>query len=247
MSTDTMIRGLFRALETSIHERLNMIEDVIRLTGSVGAEIPVAEVQQQSYSAPQDVERIRNLEDQIQTLSARLAALEQSGPAPANGQEVHVHQEGKGESLWIEPMRDLAIELPVAAAAPKPTPEVKSVPAPANSLVSVEEVAEVVSEEEEAAEAAEAAEEVVEEETEEVVEEDAEEEIEEAEEAAEEAAEEDEEEGVEIEEFEYKGKTYYRDGENQVYRMVDEELDETPIGTWDPERQRVLFRRPTSA
>jgi hypothetical protein len=47
----------------------------------------------------------------------------------------------------------------------------------------------------------------------------------EVEEAVEEAVE--EEEGVEVEEFEYKGKTYQRDNENNVY------LDGEQIGTWN--------------
>ena len=49
------------------------------------------------------------------------------------------------------------------------------------------------------------------------------------EEEAEEA--EEEEEAMELEEFEYKGVTYYRDAENQVYQKdEDGDLDDTPIG-----------------
>jgi hypothetical protein len=263
-----MIRSLFRTLEASIHERLNMIEDVIRLSGGEDAtrifgveEAAPAPVMQSNHEPY--LERIRSLEDEVQTLSARLAALEQTGAEvpEASVPAVHVHQEGKN-TLWIEPMRDLAIDLPIELpalptppVAPKPSPVLAPVAVPVqakptNTLVSVKEEVEV--EEEEVEEVVvEAESEAEEEEEAEVTEEEAEvaeEEAEEAEEAEEEAEEAEEDgEGIEIEEFEYKGKTYYRDPENQVYRMVDDELDETPIGTWDPVRQRILFRRPTSA
>jgi hypothetical protein len=82
-----------------------------------------------------------------------------------------------------------------------------------------------------------------EEDQEEVVEEE-EPDIEEAEEEQEEQeeAEEEQEEAVEYVEFEYKGVTYFRDDENQVYQLdEDGDLDDTaPIGVWNPEKQKVL-------
>ena len=54
--------------------------------------------------------------------------------------------------------------------------------------------------------------------------------------------EEEEEEGVELEEFEYKGQTYFRDGDNQVYQAGDDgevDVDKT-IGVWDENKQKVL-------
>jgi hypothetical protein len=75
----------------------------------------------------------------------------------------------------------------------------------------------------------------------EVEEEEAEEEAEEAEEEAEEAEEEEAEEALELEEFEYKGVTYFKDTENQVYQVgSDGDLDDTPIGVWNAEKQKVL-------
>jgi hypothetical protein len=45
---------------------------------------------------------------------------------------------------------------------------------------------------------------------------------------------------VELEEFIYKKKTYYKDGENQVYQMDSEgNLDESPIGMWNEQTQRI--------
>ena len=108
------------------------------------------------------------------------------------------------------------------------------------------EVEEDVEEEEEA-------EEEVEEEAEEEVEEEAEEEEGEEGEAEEEAEEEEEEEGeaeeqedmdeeevVTFEEFEYKGITYYKDSDGQVYQKdADGDLDDTPIGLWNEAKQKL--------
>ena len=66
-----------------------------------------------------------------------------------------------------------------------------------------------------------------------------EEEVDDAE-VEEEAEEEVEEEAVELEEFTYKNKTYYKDGENQVYQVdSDGELDDTPIGIWNEKTKRI--------
>jgi hypothetical protein len=58
------------------------------------------------------------------------------------------------------------------------------------------------------------------------------------EEVAEEVAEE-EGGGVELEEFEYKGMTLYRDGENKVYRMDEDGSLSDPLGIWDEAKQRI--------
>ena len=51
--------------------------------------------------------------------------------------------------------------------------------------------------------------------------------------------EEEEQEGIELEEFEYKGITLYRDPENKVYRMDEEGALSDPIGVWDEVKQRI--------
>lgn len=67
------------------------------------------------------------------------------------------------------------------------------------------------------------------------------EEEEEVVEEEEEVVEEEEGEAMELEEFEYKGVTYYRDGENQVYQKDEEgDLDDTPIGVWNEVKQKVI-------
>ncbi len=63
----------------------------------------------------------------------------------------------------------------------------------------------------------------------------------EAEEAEEEAEAEEEEQTIQYTEFEYKGVTYFRDTENQVYQVdADGDLDDTPIGIWSEEKQKLL-------
>ena len=80
------------------------------------------------------------------------------------------------------------------------------------------------------------------------VEEDVEEEegeAEEEEEVEEEEGEEDQEddmdeEVVTFEEFEYKGITYYKDSDGQVYQKdADGDLDDTPIGLWNEAKQKI--------
>ena len=76
------------------------------------------------------------------------------------------------------------------------------------------------------------------------VEEEAEEE--EAEEEAEEAEAPDgpEDDAEELEEFEYKGNTFYRDSDNNVF-MLDEDGDlvDEPIGTWSAEKNKIVMKR----
>ena len=51
----------------------------------------------------------------------------------------------------------------------------------------------------------------------------------------------DEDAALELEEFEYKGVTYYKDTDNQVYQLgEDGDLDDTAIGVWNEEKQKVL-------
>ena len=72
----------------------------------------------------------------------------------------------------------------------------------------------------------------------------AESEVEESEAEAEESGAEEEEEddeAMELEEFTYNDETYYRDAEGNVYQKDDDgDLDDTPIGTWDEENERIV-------
>jgi hypothetical protein len=71
------------------------------------------------------------------------------------------------------------------------------------------------------------------------VQEDVEEDVEE------EVQEEEDEQGLELDEFEYKGSTYYRDQDKNVY-MADENGDidtENPIGVWSEVKGRIITRK----
>jgi len=61
----------------------------------------------------------------------------------------------------------------------------------------------------------------------------------------EEDQEEEDEQGLELDEFEYKGSTYYRDQDKNVY-MADENGDidtENPIGVWSEVKGRIISRK----
>jgi hypothetical protein len=54
----------------------------------------------------------------------------------------------------------------------------------------------------------------------------------------------DTEEALELEEFEYKGATYYRDSDNNVFTTdEDGELNDEPFGLWNPVKQRIVARQ----
>ena len=61
-------------------------------------------------------------------------------------------------------------------------------------------------------------------------------------EGPEDSEEEEEEEAEEVlEEFEYKGSTYYRDSQNNVFMTdEDENLVEEPIGIWNPQKKSIM-------
>jgi len=61
----------------------------------------------------------------------------------------------------------------------------------------------------------------------------------EAEEVAEEESEAEAEEQLELEEFEYKGMTLYRDSESKVYQMDEDGALSDPIGIWDETKNRI--------
>jgi len=70
-----------------------------------------------------------------------------------------------------------------------------------------------------------------------------EEEEEEAEVEEEEEEEAEETEELELTAFEYKGITYYRDADNNVYADEDGEVSDEPFGVWNEARQRILARK----
>jgi hypothetical protein len=173
-------------------------------------------------------DKLVSIEEMLTSMSSRLTSLE-SGHLPEAGTDtVHVNRIGiqppvQAQGLWVSAMKDLEIVL-------EPTPPpVAPTERPVHEQMDVD-AADVESS--------------IEEEAEDAVIDAVEEAEEEEEEAEEEQEEEDDEEAVELEEFQFKNTTYYRDTENQVYGLdADGELKDDPIGTWDVARQRVLFKR----
>jgi len=63
----------------------------------------------------------------------------------------------------------------------------------------------------------------------------------------EEELEEEEEDVMQLEPFEWKGVTYYKDSDNQVYQTdADGDIDDTPIGVWNETKQKIVKFAATS-
>jgi hypothetical protein len=65
--------------------------------------------------------------------------------------------------------------------------------------------------------------------------------VEEVEEVEEEVEEVEEEEGLELEEIVYNGIKYYKDIENFIYSIIDEQPSENPIGYWKEKTKSIAF------
>ena len=226
-----MIHELFRGLERTIHERLEIIEEMVR-RGPSGPTGPVR-------AGP------TGAEPWSAAISQRLEALERREcPDTEKMMRGHQYLLARIDALEEE-LRQVRSDKPSNLIPPHPLVGIEIVPKKEVTLVdpNPERINEAdrlllnssarkaLQEEEEAEE-----EEVVAEEVEEVAEE--EEELVEEEEGAEDEAE-------ELEEFEYKGATYYRDGEKNVF-MTDEEgeLIPTPIGVWSEVKKRIIIKKP---
>lgn len=216
---DTMVSSIIRSIETCIHERLAVLEEVIR------------GFDKRTNSGDQ-----QELQNKLEALDHRLRLLELRKESPTV--DVPIKKEPE---VWIDALKDLEIVMPVKL----PTEVVLP------TIVLAEAVEEEVAEEEVAEEEEEVAEEVEEEveEEEEVAEEEEEEEVAEEEEEVEEEEVEEEEEvteedAEELEEITFKGKTYFKDSDNNIYQPTDDEVGD-PIGVWDVARARVLFKRTT--
>ena len=193
--SEQLIHELFRGVESVVHERLVIAEDVLqKKQSSELAEM----VKIQGY-------KIDSLSMQLHKLSDLITVLTSLKASQINHPFIHP------DSVAFMPQATM----PQAAPMPFAEPVLKNVTI--GPCVSAIDMAEEVWEEE-----------VLEEEEEEEEEEEVEEEVEE------------EAQEVELEEFIYKKKTYYKDGENQVYQMdSDGNLDDSPIGVWNEQTQRI--------
>lgn len=192
--SEQLIHELFRGVESVVHERLVIAEDVLqKKQSSELAEM----VKIQGY-------KIDSLSMQLHKLSDLITVLTSLKASQINHPFIHP------DSVAFMPQATMP-QAPMPQAAPMPfaEPVLKNVTiGPCVSAIDM---------------------------TEEVFEEEVLEEEEEVEEEVEEEAQE-----VELEEFIYKKKTYYKDGENQVYQMdSDGNLDDSPIGVWNEQTQRI--------
>ena len=193
--SEQLIHELFRGVESVVHERLVIAEDVLqKKQSSELAEM----VKIQGY-------KIDSLSMQLHKLSDLITVLTSLKASQINHPFIHP------DSVAFMPQAPMP-QAPMPQAAPMPFAEPVLKNVTIGPCVSAIDMTEEVLEEE-----------VLEEEEEEV------------EEEVEEEAQE-----VELEEFIYKKKTYYKDGENQVYQMdSDGNLDDSPIGVWNEQTQRI--------
>jgi hypothetical protein len=211
-----MVHELFQNLEKTIHERLQVIEEVIRSKG-IGGRAASNVLDNLSY-------RVGMLE--AERSGATPAVHVHREEAPVKSSDVNVVEPSSPSTLFINAMKDLEITFRnVQNQMPEDDDE--------------EEEEEAEEEEEEEAEEEEAEEGEEEEAEGEVQEEEAEEEEAQEEEAQEEEAQE-EEEG--LEEFTYKTRTFYRDNSTNFVYIANESGEPEHVGRWDPDRSRVLFK-----
>jgi hypothetical protein len=250
------VRDLFRSLEQTLHERLRTIEDVLVYRGvGVGATGTAAAT---VTSAPNNNAIYEDILQLVKKQSERIDELQREIESFKNGEFVknHILPKKPLEGLEVIPKREIVLPVetelePISAAdrlllnkkARKVLESVEMGETQIEDHPTIEEEAEAEEEVEEAEQ------EVVEEAEEEEAEEAEQEVVEEAEEeVVEEEAEAEEEASLELEEFEYKGSTYYKDPENNVYMMDEEgELIEEPIGIWSEVKKRIIVKKAPAA
>lgn len=191
MAFKSIVHDLFRSIETMLHERFAVIEEVIRSD-------------RKSESSDEIIalsDKLTNVMESLERITMRLSALESSGPV----ETVHVT---RIDTDTINPVQNIFMKTMTGLEINQKNTVEGECESPADSAISdIEDVEDV---------------EEVEEELEEV----------------EEEVEEEEEEGIELEEFPYKGKLYYKDPNNTLYKMA-EDGEPVPIGRYDPSTQKV--------
>ena len=221
---ETTVCQLLRDLERTIHERMQAIEMFIQRQAEPEPETPANSIEYANMRSAHQflLRRVESLEEELRDLRRQKTA-ELIPPHPLEGIEIVP----KKEIVLMEPNPERISE--------------------ADRLLLNSSARKALEEEEEDEEEQGAydvpEDEVEEQQVEEAETEEAQPEVEEA--APEEAPAEEEEEG--LEEFEYKGATYYRDAEKNVY-MTDEngDLNETPIGVWSDVKNRIIVKKPVA-
>jgi hypothetical protein len=207
MTAEPLIRELFRALQATIHERLSLVENILNTI-----EKPKIPLYDHEF-----IRRIERLEQQMSFLQS--TPMQMPSPLASEGLfEKEILEERMNaleEQLATTCAQVEALERKPSALEMKPSAKPAAVvePVPSVILVREEDIAEPLEEE------------VVEEE--EVV-------IEEEEVVEEEEEEEGDGEALELEEFPYKGRTFYKDSSENIYRTDDEgEVIQEPVGIWN--------------
>ena len=221
---ETTVCQLLRDLERTIHERMQAIEMFIQRQAEPEPETPANSIEYSNMRSAHQflLRRVESLEEELRDLRGEKTA-ELIPPHPLEGIE-------------IVPKKEIVL----MEANPERISEADRLLLNSSARKALEEEEE---DEEELAAYDVPEDEVEEEQVEEAEKEEAQPVAAEA--APEEAAAEEEEEG--LEEFEYKGATYYRDTEKNVY-MTDEngELNETPIGVWSDVKNRIIVKKPVA-
>jgi hypothetical protein len=218
MSENT-IKELFRSLERTIAERLRVIDDLMRLQTPYNNPLPTgptAAVRGPTGSEPWSVGLVQRISSLETEVRSLRAELDSRSP---------LIPQYPMSGIEVVPKKEVVL----TETAPEPLSVADRLLLNTSALKALEqdeEDAYVAQEEEAEAEA------------------EAEVEVEEEVEAEAEAEAEEEAEGEELEEFEYKGSTYYRDGDNNVF-MADEEgeLITTPVGVWSEVKKRIITKK----
>ena len=216
-----MLRELFRSLENTIRQRMDVIEDIIRVsktntnkTENVAPTVDLTPIhktlQEHEITMNAIQSSITNLTEAIADLKiSRMVTKAVDLPVEAIEAELEV------EMAEQEALNDDASEVEVAARSAL-AKVVNKLPVQSIARPTPAESSDDEDEEEEEEDEEEVEEEVEEEEEEEVVEE------------------------VELEEFVFNKKTYHRDNDNNVYVADEDGCIGDPIGTWDPVKKRIL-------
>ncbi len=252
MSTSSLVRQLFRGLESTINERMNMIETLLEKgdhsidmgaassAGTIESSVKVTRLD------PEVMERVKKLEDRMddfKKMDARMAETQKDiGNVASRYSRVDyaiLHMTDTIEKLRVQ-VAELQKKVEVLQAshvATQPTSEEVQQEIAHREVVSAPELAEAEAAEVEEEEEEEFEEQVIEEADMADDEEEAEEEVEEEEVEEEEV---EEEEAEELTEFVYRKQTYYRDSENMCYQLdEDGNLIDTPIGVWNATTNRI--------
>lgn len=234
MSSD-LVRELFRNLETTLHDRLRVIEEILRTTKPEADtslterlsllekhirsldEFATAQVRTLAFNHDQLEARVAQVESWIRTTIETLRTVNET----VGSLQKRIDDETPVEAAEVQAEIEETQQAALNADADPVKAETKAKAALVKAIQEMEDV-EVEEEEEELEE-----EEEVEEE--EVVEE----EVEEEEEVVEEVEE------LELEPFTYRGQTYYRDQNSDVYIVDEDGAVGDVIGRWNPGTKKI--------